>query len=137
MAKENYVEGCSMQRSPLLEPNGFCFWKARFKAYVKSKDIDLCGFTRFNAIVTSLKSLDPNYSSKNHLVGNLKVYEMILENDSVVSKTTTKDKVKSLALKAKFTGEQTINDSDSQDGSDEDIDEEEEAEAFNLLARNF
>ncbi|GKB18887.1 hypothetical protein Tco_0852810, partial [Tanacetum coccineum] len=26
---------------PLLEPNGFCFWKARFEAYVKSKDIDL------------------------------------------------------------------------------------------------
>ncbi|GJT47585.1 hypothetical protein Tco_0973742 [Tanacetum coccineum] len=25
------------------------------------------GFTRFNAIVTSLKSLDPDYSSKNHL----------------------------------------------------------------------
>ncbi|GKA30571.1 zf-CCHC domain-containing protein [Tanacetum coccineum] len=128
------------------------------------------GFTRFNAIVTSLKSLDPDYSSKihlrkfiralplkwrakvtaieeaknmatlplNELVRNLKVYEMILENDSVVSKTTTKDKVKSLALKAKFTGEQTINDSDSQDGSDEDKDEEEEeAEAFNLLARNF
>ncbi|GKE09290.1 hypothetical protein Tco_1412841 [Tanacetum coccineum] len=25
------------------------------------------GFTRFNAIVTSLKSLDPDYSSKNHV----------------------------------------------------------------------
>ncbi|GJR13403.1 putative RNA-directed DNA polymerase [Tanacetum coccineum] len=74
------------------------------------------GFTRFNAIVTSLKSLDPDYSSKNHvrkvlcalqlkwrakvtaieeakdlatfpldeLAENLKVYEMILENDGVV-----------------------------------------------------
>ncbi|GJZ85099.1 hypothetical protein Tco_0650438 [Tanacetum coccineum] len=40
MAQE-YVEGCSMQRPPFLEPNGFCFWKARFKTYVKSKDIDL------------------------------------------------------------------------------------------------
>ncbi|GJX82532.1 zf-CCHC domain-containing protein [Tanacetum coccineum] len=91
------------------------------------------GFTRFNAIVTSLKSLDPDYSNKNHvrkflralplkwrakvtdieeakelatlpldqLVRNLNVYEMILENDGVVSKTTTKDKVKSLALKLK------------------------------------
>ncbi|GJT93870.1 hypothetical protein Tco_1082715 [Tanacetum coccineum] len=173
MAQENYVEGCSMQRPPLLEPNGFCFWKARFETYVKSKDIDLwqviqnddfyfevedeetklmkktlyellkdeqkkqlgknieakmtlynalsrkeyervfmckttkevwhtliishqgnsqvknckidlltqeyekflisheetidSGFTRFNAIVTSLKSLDPDYSSKNHV----------------------------------------------------------------------
>ncbi|GJX56724.1 retrovirus-related pol polyprotein from transposon TNT 1-94 [Tanacetum coccineum] len=91
------------------------------------------GFTRFNVIVTSLKSLDSVYSNKNHmrkflcalplkcrdkvatieeannlailpldeLVDNLKVYEMILENDGVVSKTTTKEKVKSLALKAK------------------------------------
>ncbi|GJX17238.1 hypothetical protein Tco_0218070 [Tanacetum coccineum] len=92
-------------------------------------------FTRFNAIVTSLKSLDPDYSSNNHvrkflctlplkwrakvtaieeakdlatlllveLVRNLKVYEMILENDGLVSKITTKDKVQSLALKAKVT----------------------------------
>ncbi|GKB83739.1 hypothetical protein Tco_0950634 [Tanacetum coccineum] len=262
----------SMQRPPLLEPNGFCFWKARFETYIKSKDIDLwqviqngnfyfevedektklmketpyellrnekkkqlgknneakmtlynalprkeyervfmckttkeisntliithqgnsqvknCkidlltqeyekfsisneetidnGFTRFNAIVTSLKSLDLDYSSKNHirkflrsllkwkakvtdieeakdlatlpldkLVGNLKVYEMVLDNDGVASKTT-KEKVKSLALKAKVTREQTSDDSDSQGGSDEDIDEE-EAGAFNLLARNF
>nr|GEX67904.1 hypothetical protein [Tanacetum cinerariifolium]GEX67971.1 hypothetical protein [Tanacetum cinerariifolium] len=70
------------------------------------------------------------------LVGNLNVYEMILENDGVASKITTKDKVKSLALKANFTREQTIDDSDSQGGSDEDIDEE-EVEAFNLMARNF
>ncbi|GKA70790.1 hypothetical protein Tco_0776929 [Tanacetum coccineum] len=91
MAQENYFEGCSMQRPPLLEPNGFCFLKARFETYVKSKDIDLWqviqngdfyyevedsetkliketpGFTRFNAIMTSLKSLDPDYSSKNHV----------------------------------------------------------------------
>ncbi|GJR14141.1 retrovirus-related pol polyprotein from transposon 17.6 [Tanacetum coccineum] len=69
------------------------------------------------------------------LIGNLKVYEMVLDNDGVGSKTT-KEKVKSLALKAKVTREQTSDDSDSQGGSDEDIDEE-EAEAFNLLARNF
>ncbi|GJR84837.1 hypothetical protein Tco_0155622 [Tanacetum coccineum] len=262
MAQENYVERCSMQRPPLLEPNGFCFWKARLETYVKSKDIDLVedsetklmketpyellkdeqkkklwknneakmtlynalprkeyervfmcktakevwhtliithqgnsqvknykvnlltqeyekflvsneetidsGFIRFNAIITSLKSLYLNYSSKNHvrkflcalplkwrakvtaikeakdlatlpldeLAGNLKVYEMILENDGVVSKTTTKDKVKYIALKAKVTREQTSDDSDSQDESDEYVDVE-EAEAFNLLARNF
>nr|GFC66553.1 hypothetical protein [Tanacetum cinerariifolium] len=41
MAQENYVEGCSMQRPPLLEPNGFCFLKAHFETYVKSKDTDL------------------------------------------------------------------------------------------------
>ncbi|GKB81699.1 hypothetical protein Tco_0948594 [Tanacetum coccineum] len=72
----------------------------------------------------------------NELVRNLKVYEMILENNGVVSKTTTKDKVKSLALKTKVTRDETSDDSDSQYGSDEDIDEE-EAKAFNLLSRNF
>nr|GEZ15145.1 DUF4219 domain-containing protein/UBN2 domain-containing protein [Tanacetum cinerariifolium] len=191
-----------MKIPPLIEPNDFCFWKARFKTYVKSKDIDLwqaiqngdfyfevededtkliketsyeflkdkqkkqlrknneanmtlynalllknckidlliqeyekfsisnketidSGFTRFIAIVTSLKSLDPDYSSKNHvikflralplkwrakvttieeakdlaallldeLIGNLKVYEMFLDNDGIESKTT-KEKLK-------------------------------------------
>ncbi|GKF30186.1 hypothetical protein Tco_0096528 [Tanacetum coccineum] len=125
------------------------------------------GFTRFNAIVTSLKSLDLDYFSKNHvrkflralplkwrakvttiekskhlatlpldeLIGNLKVYEMVLDNDDVASKTT-KEKVKSLALKTKVTREQTSDDSDSQGVSDEDVDKE-EAEAFNLMAGNF
>nr|GEU98618.1 hypothetical protein [Tanacetum cinerariifolium] len=65
------------------------------------------------------------------LIGNIKVYEMVLHNDGVSSKTT-KEKVKSLALKNKVTREKTSDDSDSQDGSDE-----EEVEAFNLLARNF
>ncbi|GJT89642.1 zf-CCHC domain-containing protein [Tanacetum coccineum] len=41
MTQENYVEECSTQRPHLLEPNRFCFWKARFETYVKSKDIDL------------------------------------------------------------------------------------------------
>ncbi|GKB21200.1 DUF4219 domain-containing protein [Tanacetum coccineum] len=128
------------------------------------------GFTRFNAIVTWLKSLYLDYSSKNHvrkflrglplkwrakvtaieqakdlatlyldeLIGNLKVYEIILDNDGIASKTT-KEKVKSLALKAKVTREQTSDDSDSQGDSNEDVDEEEEeeAEAFNLMARKF
>ncbi|GKD14031.1 hypothetical protein Tco_1198438 [Tanacetum coccineum] len=245
MAQKNYVEGCFMQRPPFLEPNGFCFWKTRFKTYVKSKDIDLwqviqnrdiyyevedsetklikenpyelleddqkknigknnearmtlynalprkeykrvfmcktakevwhtliithqgnsqvknCkidlltqeykkfsisneetidnDFTQFKAIVTSLKSLDPDYSSKNHvrkflraltlkwrakvtaieeakdlatlplyeLIENLKVYEMVLDNDGVGSKTT-QEKVKSLALKSKVTREKLV-----------------------------
>nr|GEW33008.1 hypothetical protein [Tanacetum cinerariifolium] len=70
------------------------------------------------------------------LIKNLKDYDIVLDNDGVGS-TTTKETMKSLALKAKVTREQTSDDSDSQDGSDEDIDEEEEAEAFNLLAKNF
>ncbi|GJZ97589.1 retrovirus-related pol polyprotein from transposon TNT 1-94 [Tanacetum coccineum] len=137
------------------------------KLLISNEETIDSGFTRFNAIVTSLKSLDPDYSSKNHvrkflralplkwrakvmtieedkdmailpldeLVGNLKVHEMILEKDGVVSKTTTKENVKSLALKAKVTMEQTSDNSDSQGGSDEDVDEE-EAKAFNLMAIN-
>ncbi|GKF38299.1 hypothetical protein Tco_0118360, partial [Tanacetum coccineum] len=114
------------------------------KFSISNEETIYSGFTIFNVIVTSLKSLDPDYSSKNHvrkfldnLIGNLKVYEMVLNNDGIASKTT-KEKVKSLALKAKVTREQTSDDSDSQGDSDEDVDEEEEeAEAFNLKARNF
>ncbi|GJY05835.1 retrotransposon protein [Tanacetum coccineum] len=58
---------------------------------------------------------------------------MVLDNDWVASKTT-KEKVKSLALKDKVTRDQNSDDSDSQGESDEDADEE-EVEAFNLLAR--
>ncbi|GJW04905.1 hypothetical protein Tco_1563761 [Tanacetum coccineum] len=65
-----------------------------------------------------------------------KIYEIVLDNDGIASKITTKEKVKSLALKAKVTKEQTSDDSDSQGGSDEIVDEEEEAKAFNFLARN-
>ncbi|GJS53638.1 UBN2 domain-containing protein [Tanacetum coccineum] len=109
--------------------------EADYHVEISNEETIDSGFTQFNAIITSLKSLDPDYFSKNHvrkfllapslkwrakvtaieeakylatipldeLVGNLKIYEMILENDRVVSKTTTKDKVKSLALKAKVT----------------------------------
>ncbi|GJS44832.1 hypothetical protein Tco_0594953 [Tanacetum coccineum] len=104
----------------------------------------------------SLKSLDPDYSSKNHvrkflralllkwrakvtaieeakhlatlpldeLIGNLNLYEMVLENDGAGSKTT-KEKVKSLALKAKVTRDQTGDDRNSQGRNDEEINEEE------------
>ncbi|GKC16514.1 hypothetical protein Tco_1013296 [Tanacetum coccineum] len=74
------------------------------KFSISSEETIDSGFTRFNVIVTSLKSLDQDYSRKNH------VYEMILENDGVASKTT-KEKFKSLALKAKVTREQVSNDS--------------------------
>ncbi|GJS53248.1 retrotransposon protein [Tanacetum coccineum] len=198
-----------MQRPPLLEPNGFSFWKARFETYVKSKDIDLwqvilnsdfyyevedsktklmketpyelleddqkkklgkrneAKMTLYNALprkeyervfmcktrkeklliaashdstllakVTAIEETKDLASLPlDELIRNLKVYEMVLDNDGVGSKTT-KEKVKSLVLKSKVTREKTSDDSDSQRGSDEDIDEK-EAEAFNLLARNF
>ncbi|GJR10005.1 hypothetical protein Tco_0792657 [Tanacetum coccineum] len=155
MDQENYVEGCSMKISPLLEVNGFYLWKTRFETYIKSKDINLWQVNQSNdfyseiedsktkmmkempAKVTAIKEAkDLATLPLDELIGNLKVYEMILKNDGVISKTTIKEKVKSLALKAKVTREQTSDDSDSQGGSDEDVDKE-EAEAFNLIARNL
>jgi hypothetical protein len=64
------------------------------------------------------------------LIGNLKVYEMILENDKDSTKDK-KEKVKSLALKDKVTSHQ----SSDEDGSnqEDDIDDEE----YNLMAKNF
>nr|GEU41776.1 UBN2 domain-containing protein [Tanacetum cinerariifolium] len=89
------------------------------KFLISNEETINSGFTQFNAIVTSFKSLDPDYSSKNNvrkflralslkwrakvtaikeakgldtlpldeLIGNLKVYEMVLDNDGVASKT--------------------------------------------------
>ncbi|GJU23641.1 hypothetical protein Tco_1156983 [Tanacetum coccineum] len=107
------------------------------------------GFIRFNAIMTSLKSLDPNYSSNNHVRKFLRALPLkwrakvtVIEDAKDLATLPLDElignlKVKSLALKAKVTREQTSDDSDSQDGSDKDIDEEDETEAFNLLAKNF
>nr|GEV99870.1 integrase, catalytic region, zinc finger, CCHC-type, peptidase aspartic, catalytic [Tanacetum cinerariifolium] len=70
----------------------------------------------------------------------------VSQDSMLLAKVTSIKKAKDLAtlpldelivaLKDKVTREQTSNDSDSQDGSDEDIDKE-EAEAFNMLAKNF
>ncbi|GJY13179.1 hypothetical protein Tco_0382488 [Tanacetum coccineum] len=75
MDRENYVEGCSMQRPPSLEPHGFCFGKPALRLMLSpmiltcgnEETIDSRRFTRFNVIVTSLKSLDQDYSKKNHV----------------------------------------------------------------------
>nr|GEU55648.1 zf-CCHC domain-containing protein/UBN2 domain-containing protein [Tanacetum cinerariifolium] len=88
MAQENYVEGCSMQRLPLLEAVGFCFWKIHFETYVKSKDTDL-----WRAKVMAIEEAkDLATLPLDELIDNLKVYEMVLEGDGVVSKTI-KEKV--------------------------------------------
>ncbi|GJU05551.1 hypothetical protein Tco_1121981 [Tanacetum coccineum] len=89
MDSDKYLEGQSMQRSPLFESDSFIYWKNRFETYVKSKDLDLwqcyyngdfhpcikiqkpnsldSAFARFNTIITSLKALDEGYSSKNYV----------------------------------------------------------------------
>ncbi|GKA72989.1 hypothetical protein Tco_0779205 [Tanacetum coccineum] len=223
MAQENYVEGCSMQRPPLLKSDGFFFWKTRFETYIKSKYIDLwqviqngdfyfeiedletkmmketpyellkdnkkkqlgknneANMTIYNALPrkeyervfmcktakevwhTLIITHQGNSQVKNckidlltqeyekakvmgieeakdlatlpldELIGNLKVYEMILASDVVASKPIT-EKVIPIALKANATRGQTSNDSVCQDRSDEDEDEEEE---FNSIVKNL
>nr|GEV82438.1 hypothetical protein [Tanacetum cinerariifolium] len=119
------------------------------------------GFTLFNAIITSLKSFScKNHVRKflrplplkwrakvtaineakdlatlplDELIGNLRVYEMILASDGVSSKTI-KEKIMPVALKANVTRGQTSNGSVFQDRSDKDKDKKEE---FNLIVRNL
>ncbi|GKC13218.1 hypothetical protein Tco_1010000 [Tanacetum coccineum] len=135
------------------------------KFSISNEETIASGFTRFNAIITSHKYLDLDYSSKNHvrkflralplkwiakvmdiekakdlatlslddLIGNLKVYEMILASDGVSSKPI-KEKVMPIALKVNVATGQTSNDSVCKDGSDKDEDGEEE---FNSIVRNL
>ncbi|GJS88000.1 hypothetical protein Tco_0770636 [Tanacetum coccineum] len=87
MAEENYVEGCSMQRPPLLEVD----------SQNKSLDQD---YSSKNHVRKFLRALPLKYKAKvtaieevkdlatvplDELIGNLKVYEMILKNDGVAS----------------------------------------------------
>nr|GEV79896.1 hypothetical protein [Tanacetum cinerariifolium] len=93
------------------------------KFSISSEETIDSDFTWFSYIVTSLKSFDQDYFSKN----NVKKF--------FLSKTT-KEKVKSLTHKANVTREQIDDDGDSQGGSDDDEDDDEDEE-FNLMARNF
>ncbi|GJW40491.1 hypothetical protein Tco_0066336 [Tanacetum coccineum] len=99
----------------------------KYKEFVISNDETIdCAFARFNTNITSLKALDKYFSSHNHvrkflralpiklrttieeskdlstlpldkLIGNLKVYEVVLEKDSKASKVK-KEKYKSRAI---------------------------------------
>ncbi|GKB09145.1 hypothetical protein Tco_0837457, partial [Tanacetum coccineum] len=72
----------------------------QYEQFVISEDESIySAFARFNTIITSLKALDEGYSSKNYLIGSLKVHEMIIKKDSEIVKA--KVERKSLALKAK------------------------------------
>ncbi|GJY63912.1 hypothetical protein Tco_0465372 [Tanacetum coccineum] len=104
-----------------------------------------CAFSRFNTIITSLKALGESFSSRNHVrkflralpskdlsklsldefVGNLIVYEVVLEKD-LESAKNKKAKYKSLALKAR----QVLSDEDvsSSDSNDEE---------YAMAVRNF
>nr|GEY82753.1 hypothetical protein [Tanacetum cinerariifolium] len=140
MAQENYVEGCSVQRPPLLEPNGFCFCKAHFETYVKSNDIDLWQVIQNGDFYFELEDEETMLMKETP-------YELLKDNEKKqLSKNEEANMTIYNALPRKEyervfmckppRREQTSDDSDSQRGGDEDADEE-EAEAFNLLARNF
>ncbi|GJR48949.1 copia protein [Tanacetum coccineum] len=62
MDSDKYLEGQSMQRSPLFKSDGFIYWKIDSR----HESID-SAFARFNTIITSLKALDEAYSSKNYV----------------------------------------------------------------------
>ncbi|GJY04015.1 hypothetical protein Tco_0369955 [Tanacetum coccineum] len=106
MAQENYVEGCSMQRPPLLEANDKDYYNNNHvRKFLQALPL------RWQLKVTVIEEAkDLAELPLDELTGNLKVFEMVLRNDGVISKST-KEKVKSLALKAKFTSGQTSNDS--------------------------
>lgn len=57
---QNYNEGCSMQRPPLLESDGFCYWKQRFETYVCAKDIELWERIETGDYVPNIWSSDTN-----------------------------------------------------------------------------
>ncbi|GJT49173.1 putative reverse transcriptase domain-containing protein [Tanacetum coccineum] len=90
---------------------------------------------KWRAMVTGIEEAkDLATLPLDELIGNLKVYEMILASDGVASKPI-KEKFMPIALKANVTRGQTSNDNVCQDRSDEDEDEEEEE--FNLIVRNL
>nr|GEY38070.1 hypothetical protein [Tanacetum cinerariifolium] len=94
------------------------------------------GFTRFNAIRAKVTVFEEAKHLAtlplDELIGNLKVYEMILASDGVASKPI-KEKVMPIVLKANVIRGQTSNDNICHDGSDEDEDKEEE---FNYIVKN-
>ncbi|GKC59392.1 zf-CCHC domain-containing protein [Tanacetum coccineum] len=72
----------------------------QYEQFVISEDESIdSAFAIFNIIITSLKAIDEGYSSKNYLIRNLKVHEMIIKKDYEIVKA--KLERKSLALKAK------------------------------------
>ncbi|GJU96465.1 hypothetical protein Tco_1321221 [Tanacetum coccineum] len=108
-----------MQRPPLFEANCFIYWKTRFETYVKSKDIDLWYIIVYGNYKPTIKDKDESKDLStlplDELIGNLKVYEVVLEKDLEISKNK-EEKYKSLAPKArKVLSEEEATTSDSND----------------------
>ncbi|GJT44005.1 hypothetical protein Tco_0952720 [Tanacetum coccineum] len=67
LGKNNEVKMTLYNALPRKEYEGVFMCKTSKEFSISNEETIDSGFTRFNAIVTSLKSLDPNYSSKNHV----------------------------------------------------------------------
>ncbi|GJY67230.1 hypothetical protein Tco_0469468 [Tanacetum coccineum] len=116
MDSDKYLEGQSMQRPPLFESHKKSIDSAfaRFNIIITSlKALDE-GYSSKNYVRKFLRALHPKWRAKvttieeskdltslslDELIGNLKVYEMIIKKDSEIVKA--KVERKSLALKAK------------------------------------
>ncbi|GJR46542.1 zf-CCHC domain-containing protein [Tanacetum coccineum] len=116
MDSENYKEGQSMQRPPLFKANCFIYWKNHFETYMKYKDIDLWYIIAHGNYKPTTKDKDgPVKTISRRIVGNLKVYEVVLEKD-LESAKNKKEKYKSLALKARqVLSDEDVSSSDSND----------------------
>nr|GEV14332.1 hypothetical protein [Tanacetum cinerariifolium] len=121
MTQKNYVEGCSMQRPPLLEAYRFCFWIAHFETFIKSKDIDLWQVIQNGDIYFEVDD------SKMKMV-NVTPYELLKDDQK---KQLGKNNESKMTLYNALPRKD-----DNEGGSDEDVDEE-ETETFNLMAKNF
>nr|GEV84891.1 hypothetical protein [Tanacetum cinerariifolium] len=156
MAQKNYVKGCYKQRPPLLDTDGFCFWKTRFETYIKSKDIDLwqviqngdfhfeikesktkmmkeMSYEIIKDNQKNLKSLDPDYLGKNHMRKFLRALPLKWR-----AKVTTIEEAKDLATLPldKLIGNLKVYEMILAHESDEDEDEDKEEE-FNSIVRNL
>ncbi|GKA41079.1 zf-CCHC domain-containing protein [Tanacetum coccineum] len=85
---------------PWVAPSSYLGQHLNFK----EESID-SGFGRFNTIITSLKALDEESKdllllALDELIGNLKVHEVVMENDSEIYRGKN-ERVKSIALKVK------------------------------------
>ncbi|GKE12654.1 hypothetical protein Tco_1416205 [Tanacetum coccineum] len=142
MAQENYVEGCSMQGPPLLDPNGFFFWKARFETYVNSKYIDLWQVIQNGNFYFEVEDEETKLiketpyellkdKQKKKLIKNneakMTLYNALprKEYERVFMYKTTEEVCHTLIITHQGNSGQTSNDSICQDASDEDKDDEE------------
>ncbi|GJY58949.1 retrovirus-related pol polyprotein from transposon TNT 1-94 [Tanacetum coccineum] len=158
-ATNSQLEGeCTKEKgNKQVKDNKIDLFVQKYEEFVIFDDETIdCAFARFNTIITSLKSLDESFLSRNHvrkflralptkwrpkvtaieeskdlltlpldeLIGNLKVYEVVLEKDSEASKVK-KEKYKYLALKARKV---SSDEEESCSGSDEE---------YAMAARDF